>query len=42
MNGVEPYTYLCDLFTRLATGHLAKDIDVLTPWAYAASVKAPQ
>ena len=29
MNGVEPYAYLCDLFTRLANGHLAKDIDAL-------------
>ena len=27
MNGVEPYAYLRDLFTRLAHGHLAKDID---------------
>jgi transposase len=29
MNGVEPYAYLCDLFTRLANGHLAKDTDAL-------------
>jgi transposase len=35
MNGVEPYAYLRDLFTRLANGHLAKDIDDLMPWAYA-------
>ena len=35
MNGVEPYAYLRDLFTRLANGHLAKDIDALLPWAYA-------
>ena len=34
MNGVEPYAYLVDLFTRLANGHLAKDIDALMPWAY--------
>jgi transposase len=40
MNGVEPYAYLCDLFTRLANGHLAKDIDALMPWAYAARIKA--
>ncbi len=42
MNGVEPYAYLCDLFTRLANGHLAKDIDTLMPWAYAARIKASQ
>jgi transposase len=34
MNGVEPYAYLCDLFTKLANGHLASDIDALMPWAY--------
>jgi transposase len=34
MNGVEPYAYLVDLFTRLANGHLDKDIDALMPWAY--------
>lgn len=37
MNGVEPYAYLRDLFTKLANGHLDKDIDELMPWAYAAS-----
>lgn len=42
MNGVEPYAYLCDLFTRLANGHLAKDIDDLMPWAFAARTKASQ
>jgi transposase len=42
MNGVEPCAYLCDLFTRLANGHLAKDIDALMPWAYAARIKASQ
>ncbi|HBQ32411.1 IS66 family transposase [Brucella anthropi] len=42
MNGVEPYAYLCDLFTCLANGHLAKDIDALMPWAYAARIKASQ
>ncbi|MCZ7466739.1 MULTISPECIES: IS66 family transposase [Rhizobium/Agrobacterium group] len=42
MNAVEPYAYLCDLFTRLANGHLAKDIDALMPWAYAARIKASQ
>ena len=42
INGVEPYAYLCDLFTRLANGHLAKDIDALMPWAYAARIKASQ
>ena len=35
MNGVEPYAYLKDLFTKLANGHLEKDIDALMPWAYA-------
>ncbi|PIL14348.1 hypothetical protein P775_26955 [Puniceibacterium antarcticum] len=35
MNGVEPYGYLRNLFTRLANGHLDKDIDALMPWAYA-------
>jgi len=35
MNGVEPYAYLRDLFTKLANGHLDKDIDALMPWAYA-------
>lgn len=42
MNGVEPYAYLCDLFTRLANGHLVKDIDALMPWTYAARIKASQ
>lgn len=35
MNGVEPYAYLVGLFTKLAAGHLNKDIDALMPWAYA-------
>lgn len=34
INGVEPYGYLVDLFTRLASGHPDKDIDALMPWAY--------
>ena len=34
MIGVEPYAYLRDLFTKLANGHLDKDIDALMPWAY--------
>ena len=29
MNGVEPYAYLLDLYTKLANGHLDKDIDAL-------------
>jgi hypothetical protein len=37
MNGVEPYAYLRDLFTKLANGHLARDIDELMPWACARS-----
>ena len=40
MNGVEPYAYLRDLFTKLATGHLARDIDVMMPWACAQKVDA--
>jgi len=35
MNGVEPYRYLTDRFTKLANGHLARDINELMPWAYA-------
>ena len=35
LNGVEPYAYLLDLFTKLANGHLDKNIDALMPWAYA-------
>ena len=35
MNGVEPYAYMKNLFTKLANGHLDKDIDELIPWAYA-------
>ena len=39
MNGVEPYGYLTDLFTKLANGHLANNIDALMPWAYAKAAK---
>ncbi|WP_110281239.1 IS66 family transposase [Loktanella sp. PT4BL] len=39
MNGVEPYAYMRDLFTKLANGHLARDIDALMPWAYAQQAK---
>lgn len=39
MNGVEPYAYLRDLFTRLANGHLEKDIGALMHWAYAQTAK---
>lgn len=46
MNGVEPYAYLVDLFTKLAGGHLDKNIDALMPWADAAAqskaVSAPR
>lgn len=42
MNGVEPYAYLRDLFTRLAEGHLDKDIDALMPWACAATPQPSQ
>jgi len=40
MNGVEPYAYLRDLFTKLANGHLAKDIDAPMPWTQAQSAIA--
>ena len=39
MKGVEPYAYLVDLSTRLANGHLDKDIDALMPWAYIPATK---
>ena len=42
MNGVEPYAYLRDLFTRLANGHLEKNIDALMPWAHLPPAKASQ
>jgi len=35
LNGVEPYAYLLALFTKLANGHLSKDIDALMPWVHA-------
>jgi transposase len=37
INGVEPYAYLLDLYTKLANGHLKKDIAALMPWAYGAA-----
>lgn len=40
INGVEPYAYLRDLYTKLANGHLKKDIDALMPWAYAAATSS--
>jgi len=39
MTGVEPYAYLRDLFTSIAKGHPAKDIDALMPWAHAQTAK---
>jgi transposase len=42
MNGVDPYAYLRDLFTKLANGHLDKDIDDLMPWVYAVASKPSQ
>jgi transposase len=41
MNGVEPYAYLRDLFTKLANGHLEKDIDALMPSDYTQQVDGP-
>lgn len=40
INGVEPYAYLLDLYTKLSNGHLKKDIDSLMPWAYAAATSS--
>lgn len=42
MNGVDPYAYLVDLFTRLANGHRQKDIDALMPWAYSVAKQSKQ
>ena len=42
INGVEPYAYLVDLFTKLADGHLDRDIDALMPWAFAAATDPSQ
>jgi hypothetical protein len=42
MNGVEPYAWLRDLFTKLANGHLDKDNDALMPRAYAAAAETSQ
>ncbi len=42
INGVEPYAYLVDLFTKLADGHLDRDIDALMPWAFAAATNPSQ
>lgn len=41
MNSIEPYAYLYDLFTKLANGHLARDINALMPWAYARKITTP-
>ena len=35
INGFEPYAYLLNLYTKLANGHLEKNIDALMPWAHA-------
>ena len=40
LNNVNPYDYLLDLYTKLANGHLKKDIDALMPWAYAAETSS--
>lgn len=42
LSGVEPYAYLLDLFTKLAHGHLDKNIDALMPWAYAQATAPSQ
>jgi transposase len=40
LNDVNPYDYLLDLYTKLANGHLEKDIGALMPWAYAAEISS--
>jgi transposase len=35
--GVEPFTYLADVITRIVNGHLNSQIDDLLPWAYAST-----
>ncbi|MBE0455509.1 MAG: IS66 family transposase [Roseovarius sp.] len=42
LNSVDPYAYLRDLFTKLAGGHLEKDIDALMPWPYAGASEPSQ
>jgi hypothetical protein len=41
-NESETCDCLRDLFTRLANGHLEKDIDALMPWAQLRPAKALQ
>ena len=36
---IEPFAYLRDLFTKLANGHLEKDIDDLMPWTYPSPIE---
>jgi transposase len=38
MSAVKPYAHLRDLFTKLANGHLARNIDALMPSAYTQQV----
>jgi transposase len=35
LNGVDPQTYMADVLTKIANGHLANKLDELMPWAYA-------
>jgi transposase len=35
LNGVDPYTYLADVITRIVAGHPQSQLDDLLPWAYA-------
>jgi transposase len=32
---IDPHAYLADVLTKIANGHLNRDIDALLPWAYA-------
>uniref|UniRef100_UPI002915C493 IS66 family transposase n=1 Tax=Bradyrhizobium sp. SZCCHNS1054 TaxID=3057301 RepID=UPI002915C493 len=34
LNGVEPYTYLRDVLTRMVDGHPVNRLDALLPWAW--------
>jgi len=36
LNGVEPYSYLADVLTRIVNGHPQSGLDQLLPWTYPA------
>lgn len=37
LNGIDPQTYLADVFARLAAGHSINELDQLLPWRWAAA-----